>query len=434
MGSGMGLILYRELECGDLFYRFADWMERVESGASFEADRRALSDQCAQGLNGLLCLAESRGLSGNLWQAFLTMLLAENENPYSRACENRQEAGGALQAAALHDFAIFRRLFAFDFSAWESRLGVFGADLILRCAPIGEGAFYPVWVRERLAALCSDLAKADSDRAFQAAVAQFYGELGVGKLGLHKAFRVKETPAGAALSPILSLSDVTLSDLIGYESAKKKLTDNTEAFVSGRKANNCLLYGDAGTGKSTSIKAIANQYYGRGLRVIELYKHQFRSLSDVIALVRDRNYKFIIYMDDLSFEDFEVEYKYLKAVMEGGLEPKPDNVLIYATSNRRHLVREKFSDKVDLSDDLHSNDTVQEKLSLAARFGVQVYFGAPDKKEFLSIVKGLAKKQGMAVEEDELALRANQWELSHGGRSGRAARQLLDDMMGKGGA
>ena len=387
MGSGMGLILYRELEYGDLFYRFADWMERVESGASFEADRRALSDQCAQGLNGLLCLAESRGLSGNLWQAFLTMLLAENENPYSRACENRQEAGGALQAAALHDFAIFRRLFAFDFSAWESRLGVFGADLILRCAPIGEGAFYPVWVRERLAALCSDLAKADSDRAFQAAVAQFYGELGVGKLGLHKAFRVKETPAGAALSPILSLSDVTLSDLIGYESAKKKLT---------------------GTGKSTSIKAIANQYYGRGLRVIELYKHQFRSLSDVIALVRDRNYKFIIYMDDLSFEDFEVEYKYLKAVMEGGLEPKPDNVLIYATSNRRHLVREKFSDKADLSDDLHSNDTVQEKLSLAARFGVQVYFGAPDKKEFYEFTLALdALKQSLDAEDKTIILGEN---------------------------
>ena len=153
--------------------------------------------------------------------------------------------------------------------------------------------------------------------------------------------------------------------------AKKKLLANTEAFVNGRQANNCLLFGDAGTGKSTSIKAIANQYYAKGLRMIELYKHQFEDLHAVISQIKNRNYKFIIYMDDLSFEDFEVEYKYLKAVIEGGLEKKPENVLIYATSNRRHLIREKFSDKAQLDDDLHNNDTVQEKLSLAARFGVQ---------------------------------------------------------------
>lgn len=123
---------------------------------------------------------------------------------------------------------------------------------------------------------------------------------------------------------------------------RKKLIDNTEAFVLGKKANNCLLYGDAGTGKSSSIKAIANAYYSQGLRIIEVYKHQFQDLNDVIGQIKNRNYKFIIYMDDLSFEDFEIEYKYLKAVIEGGLEKKPANVLIYATSNRRHLVREKI--------------------------------------------------------------------------------------------
>lgn len=137
--------------------------------------------------------------------------------------------------------------------------------------------------------------------------------------------------------PLQRIAHVRLDDLVGYEIAKKKLIDNTEAFVKGRKANNCLLFGDAGTGKSTSIKAILNQYYDQGLRMIEVYKHQFQDLNDVIAQVKNRNYKFIIYMDDLSFEEFEIEYKYLKAVIEGGLERKPDNVLIYATSNRRHL-------------------------------------------------------------------------------------------------
>ena len=167
--------------------------------------------------------------------------------------------------------------------------------------------------------------------------------------------------------------------------------------------------------------------------MIELYKHQFQDLHDVIAQVKNRNYKFIIYMDDLSFEDFEVEYKYLKAVIEGGLEKKPDNILIYATSNRRHLIREKFSDKAELSDDLHNNDTVQEKLSLSARFGVQIYFGAPDKKEFGQIVTTLARVSRIQMGEEELLQEANKWELSHGGRSGRTAQQFIDYLLGKGG-
>ena len=222
-----------------------------------------------------------------------------------------------------------------------------------------------------------------------------------------------------------------LDDLVGYEIAKKKLIDNTEAFVSGKRANNCLLFGDAGTGKSSSIKGILNQYYDRGLRIIEVYKHQFQHLNDVIAQIKNRNYKFIIYMDDLSFEEFEIEYKYLKAVIEGGLEKKPDNILIYATSNRRHLVREKFSDKEERRDDLHASDTVQEKLSLVSRFGVSIFFCAPDKKEFQKIVKVLAERYQIKMPEEELLLEANKWELSHGGLSGRTAQQFIDYLCGK---
>jgi len=185
------------------------------------------------------------------------------------------------------------------------------------------------------------------------------------------------------LSPITHTSDVTLDELIGYELQKKQLVENTEAFVEGRRANNCLLFGDSGTGKSTCIKAILNQYYEKGLRLIEVYKHQFQDLSAIIETIKNRNYKFIIYMDDLSFEEFEIEYKYLKAVIEGGMEVRPDNVLIYATSNRRHLIRETWSDRSDMSnDELHRSDTMQEKLSLVARFGVSINFSKPSQKRF----------------------------------------------------
>ena len=165
--------------------------------------------------------------------------------------------------------------------------------------------------------------------------------------------------------------------------------------------------------------------------MIEIYKHQFQDLNDVIAQIKNRNYKFIIYMDDLSFEEFEIEYKYLKAVIEGGLEKKPDNILIYATSNRRHLVRETFKDKADRDEELHTNDTVQEKLSLVARFGVTIYFGRPEKKEFQAIVRELAVRNGITMEDNELMLEANKWEMSHGGKSGRTAQQFIDYLLGK---
>ena len=157
---------------------------------------------------------------------------------------------------------------------------------------------------------------------------------------------------------------------------------------------------------------------------------QFQDLNDVIAQIKNRNYKFIIYMDDLSFEEFEIEYKYLKAVIEGGLEKKPDNVLIYATSNRRHLIKETFKDKEDRDEELHTNDTVQEKLSLVARFGVTIFFGKPDKKQFQEIVRQLASRTELEITEEELMLEANKWELSHGGMSGRAAQQFVDYLLG----
>ena len=251
--------------------------------------------------------------------------------------------------------------------------------------------------------------------------------------GLNKAFRISNASDGSVIfNPINNMEKVMLDDLVGYEIQKKKLIENTECFVKGKRANNALLFGDSGTGKSTSIKAIVNEYYDQGLRMIEIYKHQFKDLSNVIAKIKNRNYKFIIYMDDLSFEEFEIEYKFLKAVIEGGVETKPENILIYATSNRRHLIKETWNDRndVEVNNGMHKSDTIEEKLSLVNRFGCQINYSKPSQKEYFNIVIELAKKNGINMTEQELCAEANKWELSHGGISGRTAQQFINYCMG----
>ena len=376
--------------------------------------------------------AATHGFFGNIWHCYLTNLLVNHENSYSRASEIRGNIEGSINKPVLHDMRLFKELFAYNFEQLAKKLGLEEVfDVAGYEADSQSGKIYNTRIRDRICQLSVKLAGAKDGTEMKEVLTQFYKEYGVGRFGLHKAFRVVHDDKGVQIVPILNIAHVKLDDLVGYDIPKKKLTDNTDAFVNGKKCNNCLLFGDAGTGKSSSIKAIANEYYDRGLRIIEIYKHQFQDLNDVIAQVKNRNYKFIIYMDDLSFEDFEIEYKYLKAVIEGGLEKKPNNVLIYATSNRRHLVREKFSDKEDRRDDLHAGDTVQEKLSLVARFGVSIFFCAPNKKEFQNIVKTLAIRYGVTMDEDTLLAEANKWELSHGGLSGRTAQQFIDYLLGQ---
>lgn len=288
-------------------------------------------------------------------------------------------------------------------------------------------------VSEKVQALSLKLESAADENEFFTYVTDFYKAYGVGMFGLNKAFRIKGRDDGQVeFKPINNMDKVMLDDLIGYEIQKQKLTENTENFVQGRKANNVLLFGDSGTGKSTSIKAIVNQYYDQGLRMIEIYKHQFKDLSNVIASIKNRNYKFIIYMDDLSFEEFEIEYKFLKAVIEGGVETKPENILIYATSNRRHLIKETWNDRDDMesANGLHRSDTMEEKLSLVNRFGCQICYSKPSQKEYFNIVVNLAKKSGVTMSEEQLCAEANKWELSHGGISGRTAQQFVNYVLG----
>lgn len=424
------LMLYKNMESGQILTDMTFLMENHENEYYNREDLRSLLFEC---VNQLLELSVSHGFEGNLWHTYLTYLLASDENAYSTSCEIVGEIEGSINEIALHDFTIFKELFDYDFIGLEKNLGAGCIQVLMDYrSGNGGGKVFNRRVRDRICDLARSLGNAADAEEFKQKITQFYKEFGVGKLGLHKAFRIEHPEGGKmAIVPITNIAHVHLDDLVGYEIAKKKLIDNTEAFVRGKRANNCLLFGDAGTGKSSSIKAILNQYYDQGLRMIEVYKHQFQDLNDVIAQVKNRNYKFIIYMDDLSFEEFEIEYKYLKAVIEGGLERKPENVLIYATSNRRHLIRETFRDKADRDEELHTNDTVQEKLSLVARFGVTIYFGSPDKKEFQEIVRVLAERGGIDLPEEQLLLEANKWELSHGGLSGRTAQQFIDYLLGQ---
>ncbi len=421
------LIIYKEFEDGDILRDVVWLMEHYRSG---DGRARPLFYKCMHRLSEQ---AADHGFYGNLWHCYLTNLLVNNENSYSCACEMRGEVEGSINELVLHDIAIFKEFFDYEFTEMMEVLKAPEFAVVLAYeGPSADSKIYNRRIRDRICTLAQHFVKNENAEAMKATLTQFYREYGVGDLGLHKAFRVEHTENGAEIVPIRNIAHVYLNDLVGYEIPKKKLTENTEAFVAGRRANNCLLFGDAGTGKSSCVKAIANEYYEKGLRIIELYKHQFQDLNAVIAQIKNRNYKFIIYMDDLSFEDFEVEYKYLKALIEGGLEKKPANVLIYATSNRRHLIRENYSDKADRRDeDMHAGDTVQEKLSLVYRFGVTIFFGSPDKKQFQQIVKTLAERSGLQVPEEDLFLLANKWELSHGGLSGRTAQQFIDFLLGQ---
>lgn len=424
------LIVYKDFEDGSLLQDMAWLMENYESDYYNKEDKVSLLYDC---MHRLLEMAGHHGFYGNLWHCYLTNLLVNNENSYSMACEIRGEVEGTINQAVLHDIVIFKEFYDYDFTDMMKVLGVDSFSLVLHydsCKQ--ESKVYNTRICKRICDLAVKFTEDHSPEEMKATLTEFYKEYGVGKFGLHKAFRITHDEEGVHIVPILNIAHVYMNDLVGYEIPKKKLLDNTEAFVEGRRANNCLLFGDAGTGKSSSIKAIANEYYDKGLRIIEVYKHQFQDLNDVIAQIKNRNYKFIIYMDDLSFEEFEIEYKYLKAVIEGGLEKKPNNVLIYATSNRRHLIKETFDDKEGRRDTLHSSDTVQEKLSLVSRFGVTIFFCAPDKKQFQEIVAVLASRHGITMPEEELLLEANKWELAHGGLSGRTAQQFIDYLLGKG--
>ncbi len=427
------LIMYGNIGEDSILMNLSDIFKRMDADVEM-TEKESYVREIYNEIYRLLEVSTTYGFDRNLWQCYIAYLLATNENPFSVICEkvgvdHEKETTASVNEIVKMDMQCFYHLFHYDFSRVEEMLSVNCFSILTDYHSMAKDEnTYNKSVSEKVKELAGKLAEAKDGQGFFTILTDFYQRYGVGKFGLNKAFRVVHgTDGETILSPITHTSDVSLSHLVGYEIQKQQLIDNTEAFVEGRKANNCLLFGDSGTGKSTCIKAILNQYYDKGLRLIEVYKHQFQDLSSIIEQVKNRNYKFIIYMDDLSFEEFEIEYKYLKAVIEGGLEVKPDNVLIYATSNRRHLIRETWNDRSDMSnDELHRSDTMQEKLSLVARFGVSINFSKPSKKEFDEIVLGLAAENPeITLSKEEILLKANAWSVRNGGFSGRVAEQFI---------
>ena len=366
-------------------------------------------------------------LEGNVWQHWLTYVLMMHENPFTLSCERQTiDPESTVMRLAGADFALFRELFSAEPSKFaKGELSWMLDSFTSYTAPYAVDE--PGNAGSRILSLSSRLAAAGDDSEFGSIAALHYETYGAGMYGLYKAFRIADGKPELELVPVTDSADVTFDDLIGYEKQKETLRSNTEAFVSGAHANNVLLYGDSGTGKSTSVHALMHDFFDRGLRLVEVTKAGRRKLSQVISEIKKRNYRFIIYLDDLSFEEDESDYKELKAMLEGALETRNDRVLIYATSNRRHLIRETWRDRNDMEyqEDVHHSDTMEEKLSLASRFGVTIYYPKPAAKEYLGIVSALTEKKGIEIDREQLDDIARKWELRHGGMSGRTASQLI---------
>lgn len=424
------LILFRDLGKDSILYQLSDIFRDFDTEQDSETH---LIERIYEQIKALLDLSTSYGFDENLWHNYLTFLLLMNENSFTLVSEKQGAMEGSVNHFALNDCKVFKALFDFDFSRIEEVLGIDCFTTISNYHAVAKKErMYNKNVSEMVKNISCQIEQAKDETEVFHVITSFYQQYGVGMFGVNKAFRIRSKEDDVDFLPINNMETVVLEDLVGYELQKQMLVDNTKAFVEGKPANNVLLYGDSGTGKSTSIKAIVNEFYKDGLRMIEIYKHQFKDLSNIIAQIKNRNYRFIIYMDDLSFEEFEIEYKFLKAVIEGGVETKPDNILIYATSNRRHLVKETWKDRDDMSDDgLHHSDTMQEKLSLVARFGLSICYEKPNQKNYFHIVCELAKKHPeLQLSEEELCAEARKWELSHGGMTGRAAQQLINHLLG----
>ncbi len=365
----------------------------------------------------LIELSIKEGLSGDLWHNYLKIKLTAAENIFALKAErNLINKKSSLYQIALHDIKIINMLFSYSFQ-----------DII---SPLGKNSFKNIENFEIAGAELDTynlkkyqiLFNSNSAQANLDNLIKFYQNYGAGILNQSRAFYWHKNNLKTVNNP----DPITFNQLISYQKEKEKLIENTESFLNSYQAHNVLLYGDSGTGKSSSVKALLNKYYKKGLRLVEINSSQIRELPEILDYLNERGLYFIIFMDDLSFEEFETEYKYLKAVMEGGIESKPENVLFYATSNRRHLVREKWQDR---ESEVHENDILNEKLSLSERFGLTLMFNNPSQAEYLTIVKKLAAQADLTIKEEILKRKALKWSKWNNGRSGRSARQFINQLL-----
>lgn len=361
-------------------------------------------------------MAEKSGFSGNLFKSYILHLMLRDENAFTLFCENNADVRDtSVYTLAKADIEKINQLADIDLSELPGS-GLMDSAIkeITDYRPVNKGNAID---------FCRNYSVDD--------VIAFHNKYGCGDISMYKSFRYNDKRK--TLTGVAYPDPITFKDLIGYKAQIKQLTDNTLAFLKGYKANNVLLVGARGTGKSSSVKALVNEYFDMGLRIVEITKEQIAKLPDILKLIRHRGRKFIIFIDDLSFDESEIQYKYMKSLLEGGSEGQPDNVLFYATSNRRHIIQEKWSDRPSGSTDaeIHTQDTLNEKLSLSDRFGITISYPKPTPKEYIEIVKGIAKEQGLVMDEEQLKSAAMSWELKQKGMSGRTAKQFVNDMLWK---
>ncbi len=344
----------------------------------------------------------------SLAQAIAADILTD-DNPFSSACSAERRPDSALFAAAKRDLSILCEASRFTLS-----------DL-LDTISFNEVPDLSEWNTEAPAApLDSD------DWGLQVEdIAAYHARFGCGRFAQHRAFLWR----AGRLIPVEHPDPIRLHNLKSYEYQRQIAIDNTLAFLNGFEANNILFYGDRGTGKSSTVKALLNEYAEAGLRMIEVPKEFLRELPDLTEQIAGLPMKFILFIDDLSFNANDDNFAALKAVLEGGLASRPANVLIYATSNRRHLLKETFSDRD--GDEVHRGDTVQESVSLSDRFGISLTFLLPDKQHFLEIIGQMADDAQLTVDRDRLLAAAERWAIQRGGRSPRYARQFMIDVQAR---
>lgn len=358
--------------------------------------------------------AEKKGFSGNLFRNYIHHLLLSDENTFTLYCENNVNVkDSSIYRMAQTDINSVMEIADIDLHELpDSHFLSAAIDEVLNYTPVNA----------------KNTADENKELTIDDIIA-FHNKAGCGDISIYRSFRYDDDTK--SLKGISHPDPITFDDLIGYEAQTKQLIENTEAFINGYNANNVLLVGARGTGKSSSVKALVNRYFEDGLRLLEITKEQIAELPDILKLIRPRGRYFIIFIDDLSFDEGEIQYKYMKSLLEGGAEGKPDNVLFYATSNRRHLIQEKWSDRSSGSEDaeIHTTDTLNEKLSLADRFGITITYPKPTPKEYINIVTGMAQRRGLDMDENTLKQEALKWELNQKGMSGRTAKQFINNML-----
>lgn len=330
---------------------------------------------------------------------FLCRAVFSDENRYIISAAQKTEIPQSLENNAKRELEIFSKLTELD------------ANYL--CGGLDFDGYIPQFDNKK-----TDFVKIYEERLNNV------GKYGYGIFATAKMFRV----SGEEIVPVKSADNTSLTEFVGYEEERKQVFENTRALCEGRPAANVLLCGDAGTGKSSTVKACANYFADYGVRLIELRKDQLFSLSYIMGRIAENPLKFIIFIDDLSFNKNDDCFSMLKAALEGSASAKADNAVIYATSNRRHIVKESFSDR-EGSDDIHHSDTVQELMSLSDRFGLTVYFEKPNKALYLEIIHSLARKNEIKIDLKELDIKAEAFALSRGSRSPRAAEQFINSLL-----